>query len=183
MDRIMKKISVLTYLILGITLIMAGSGCESKPSLLNVEAFDENGNIQVITAELIGDIPAEQAMLGYVGKTCEYKNEKDECQGVKALAIGKGMTVDKVLPFKPIGTLIIEIGKQSKTLVVGIPFDKEMRVIDPRNFMEFFVDNEDLKRSVENWFLSYYGENAQLLGWDNGSFGIGHVKRHLYENL
>ena len=183
MDRNMKKISVSPYVILGITLILMSLGCNSKPSLLNVEPFDEKGNIQVITAENVDGIPVEQAMLGYVGKTCEYKNEKDECQGVKILVLGKGMSVDNVVASKPVGTLIIEIGKQSKTLVVGIPFDKEMRVIDPRNFMEFFVDREDIKRAVENWFLSYYGEDAQLLGWDNDSFGTGHVKRHLYENL
>ena len=179
----MKKISVFTYLALGVTLIIAMIGCQSKPSLLSVDTFDETGNAQVILSSPIPDIIAEQAILGYVGKTCEYKNEKDECQGVKLLVLGRGLSVDQVVPSKLIGTLIIEIDKESKTLIVGIPFDKEMRELDPRNFMEFFVDHEDVKRSIENWFLSFYGSDAQLLGWDNDSYGRDHIKRHLYENL
>lgn len=179
----MKKMPAVlrpVILLLSLTLIVA---CSGKPRLLKVDTFDADNHIQVIADSLVLDIAGETGVAGQVGKTCEFKDGNSQCIGVKTLIIGKDLLVDKVYPVKPIGTLIIEIGGKSKTLVVAIPFDKGMRTIDPRHFMEFFVDHEPVKRAIERWFLDLYGPDAQLLGWDNEEFARGHVERHLYENL
>lgn len=177
----MKKMSpafrLTPYLIL-FAILMA---CNGKPRLLKVDTYDADNHIQVITDSLVTDLAGETAVAGQVGKTCEFKDSNSNCIGVKMLVIGKDLLVDKVYPVKPIGTLIIEIDGKSKTLVVSIPFDKGMRTIDPRHFMEFFVDREPVKRAIETWFLKLYGPDAQLLGWDNEEFARGHVERHLYE--
>ena len=178
----MKKINFNRWIGIMMLWTLTFSACDQSPKLLSVPAFDEQGNIQLITLDTVPDMAGEKGVIGQVGKTCEFKDADGKCIGVKMIILGKDLPLDEVVPVKPIGTLIIEIDKQSKTLIAGIPFDKSMRTIDPRHFMEFFVDKEPVKRAIESWFLRQYGPEAQLLGWDNDEFGLEHIQRKLYEN-
>jgi len=173
--------SSLPILALG-TLILMICSCSGKPSLLRVDTFDDQGQVQMIGVRPVSGLDGEEGLFGEVGRTCEFKDSKEECVGVKMLVVGKDMVPEQVYAVKLVGTLIIDLEGKSRTLVVAIPFDKDKRTIDPRHFMEFFVDREPLKRSIEKWFMSEYGPDAQLLGWDNDEFGRGHIERHRYEN-
>ena len=177
----MKKISTFRRAIgIAMTLTLLLGACKQEIDPLEVPTYGEAGEVQVITKKNLTDEMPGETVIATIGGTCEYTTPEGACKGALCLVFGKELPLAGVFPVKPIGTLIIEKDEKSKTLVIGIPFDKEKRTLNPRYFMEFMVDHEPLKKAAEDWFLAYHGPDAQLLGWDNEEYAREHINRQLH---
>lgn len=179
MKKICSEISNASLFITAFALMVL-TACQSEPRLLSTPSYDEEGRINAIIVDTIPPMDGHEAVIAQVGSTCEYIDPEKNCVGVQIVLVGNDMGLQSVVAAKAVGTLIIEEDGRSKTLVVGIPFDKMKRTLDPRHFMEFFVDHEGVKRAIEAWFLARHGPDAQLLGWDNEEYATGHIERNLY---
>jgi hypothetical protein len=177
----MKKISTFRLAVsMSITFALILGACQQEVDPLEVPTYGEEGQLQVITKKnLTDDMPGE-AVVAVIGGTCEYKTPEGACKGALCLVFGKELPLTGVFHVKTIGTLIIEKDEKTKTLVIGIPFDKEKRTVNPRFFIEFLVDHEPMKKAAEDWFIEYHGPDAQLLGWDNEEYAREHIDRQLH---
>src|SRR5690606_7350457 len=179
MKKICSEISNASLFITALALMVL-TACQSEPRLLSTPSYDEEGRINAIIVDTIPPMDGHEAVIAQVGSTCEYIDPEKNCVGVQIVLVGNDMGLQSVVAAKAVGTLIIEEDGRSKTLVVGIPFDKMKRTLDPRHYMECFVDHEGVKTAIEAWLLARQGPDAQLLGWDNEEYATGHIERNLY---
>jgi inorganic pyrophosphatase len=107
----------------------------------------------------------------------------DEARGgdgdpLDVLVLCPSFPTASIVKIKPIAALLLEDNGEIDTKIIAIPTDPETRSLRAENFLDFILTYDAARLIVEEWFLSYKGdEQTRLLRWEDEAYALREINK------
>ncbi len=90
---------------------------------------------------------------------------------IEMMVIAERISIGETLQVKPIGALEVSNGREKKAVLVGIPTDRKIQIIEPSEFSDFMIDYDPIKYLLQSWYINHKGVGTfDVVQWQNEQF-------------
>lgn len=90
---------------------------------------------------------------------------------IEMMIISERIPIGKTMQVKPIGALEVSNGREKKAILIGIPTDRKIQIIEPTEFADFMIDYDPIKYLLQSWYINHRGVGTfDVVQWQNEQF-------------
>ena len=105
---------------------------------------------------------------GFIPGTSMDEQTGGDGDALDILVISEAVPTGTLIEAIPIALLRLQDEGQEDDKVIAIPADSSLRVMAPRDYLDFSLQYDGAKLIIENWFLYYDGlGTAVFKGWED----------------
>lgn len=105
---------------------------------------------------------------GFIPGTFMDQGRGGDGDALDVLLISESLASGTVVEVLPIGLLDLRDGGEKDIKIIAVPVDPQQQVIAVRQFQDFLIKYDAVKRIIEDWFLHYKGYGTiEIVGWED----------------
>ena len=90
---------------------------------------------------------------------------------IEMMIISERIHIGQTIQVKPIGALEVSNGREKKAVLIGIPTDHKIQIIEPTVFADFMIDYDPIKYLLQSWYINHRGVGTfDVVQWQNEQF-------------
>ena len=189
--------------IFSIFLVLLFLNCNSKKELYNLPTFSKNNNVNCIIEipsgtnrklefnkqtkkfeidlrdgeERVIEFLSYPANYGFITSTYSNPAKGGDGDALDVFVISEAMETGKVIEVIPIGVLKLIDNNEYDYKIIGVPADKNLRIINALSFNELKNNYPKIMKILELWLLNYdKGDSLETEGWGDEKEALSEIK-------
>lgn len=114
---------------------------------------------------------------GFIPSTYSNPENGGDGDAIDVLIISESVQQGEIIEFKPLGILKLLDDGEIDYKIIGVPLEKQDRIIKAENFSQLETNYKELKTIIESWFLNYNKKDEAIIqGWGNEEEALLEIK-------
>ena len=103
---------------------------------------------------------------------------EENTQPLEMLVLSEPLEVGKAYQVKPLAIMELSNHLHYKRIVIGLPTDPELRIIETDSFVDFLLDYDAIKNLLQNYYMNHKGVSTySQINWHNEQFAYSTINQ------
>lgn len=95
---------------------------------------------------------------------------------LEIVVISEPLEIGKTYQIQPLAMMELTNRHDHKEIIVGIPVDPELRIIETSSFVDFLLDYDPIKNLLQNYYMNHKGvDTYSQINWHNEQFAYSAI--------